>query len=62
MKRKTDWKLILGNWAAALTLIVTVGGVIFWSHNKLGDRVDKQENRLDQLYGVIIDMLKDRKV
>ena len=53
-----DWGQV-SNWSAALTAIIGLGTVVFWSHRKLGQRLDKQETRLDQLYVTIISLQKD---
>lgn len=61
------------DWTQVLTMLLLLGGshiaVHNWSMREIRSdmarheaAIEKQATRLDQLYGVIIDMLKDRKV
>lgn len=53
------------DWIQTLTIIGTTGAIVMWMTNKLdndikslGNRLDGHAQRIDQLYGIIIDMLK----
>ncbi len=56
------------DWTQAITVIGVLGSFIFWLFNKLdsdiktsNQRIDSQNQRIDQLYQMFIDLLKEKK-
>ena len=56
------------DWIQAFTIIGVLGAFTFWLFTKLDNdiksqnqRVDAQVQRIDQLYGMFVDLLKERK-
>ena len=56
------------DWTQAFAIIGATGAFTLWAYSKLdsdiksiGNRLDQQGARIDQLYQMFIDLLKDRK-
>ncbi len=56
------------DWTQTLAIIGSLGAFIFWMFTKLDNdikalsaRLDAQNNRIDQLYQMFVDLLKDKK-
>lgn len=56
------------DWTQAFAIIGSLGAFIFWMFTKLdndiktlGNRLDGQTQRIDQLYQMFVDLLKERK-
>jgi hypothetical protein len=56
------------DWTQAITIMGVLGGFIFWQVNRIHDdisginrRLDGHAQRIDQLYSMFIDLLKEKK-
>jgi hypothetical protein len=49
------------DWTQAFTIIGTLGAFTFWLFTKLDSDVRASNQRIDQLYQMFIDLLKDKK-
>lgn len=56
------------DWTQAFAIIGATGAFILWAYSKLdsdikslGTRMDQHSARIDQLYQMFIDLLKDKK-
>lgn len=49
------------DWTQAFTIIGVLGAFTFWLFTKLDSDIKQQVQRIDQLYQMFIDLLKERK-
>jgi len=49
------------DWTQTIFIVGTLGTFTFWLFNKLDSDIRSSHQRIDQLYGMFIDLLKDRK-
>jgi hypothetical protein len=49
------------DWIQVITIIVTLGTFMFWMLNKLDSDIKSSNQRVDQLYQMFIDLLRDGK-
>lgn len=49
------------DWSQAFTIIGVLGAFIFFLFNKLDSDVRSQMQRIDQLYSMFVDLLKEKK-
>lgn len=56
------------DWTQAFTIIASLGAFTFWLFTKLdtdikalSNRIDQSNERIDQLYQMFIDLLKEKK-
>lgn len=63
-----DWTIIISSFASVITIIGTLGGMMFYFISKIdadikaiNARADVQNARIDQLYQMFVDLLKERK-
>jgi len=56
------------DWIQTITIIGSISAIVFWAVNKLdsdikslGNRLDGHAQRIDQLYRMFIDLVKEKK-
>jgi hypothetical protein len=49
------------DWTQAIAIIGTLGAFTFWLFTKLDSDVKSQNQRIDQLYQMFIDLLREKK-
>jgi len=49
------------NWGQVVTIISSLGAFTFWLFTKLDADIRNSNQRVDQLYQMFIDLLKERK-
>jgi len=49
------------DWSQAITIIGSLGAFTFWLFTKLDSDVKSQNQRIDQLYQMFIELLKEKK-
>jgi len=56
------------DWYQVVTIIATLGGLTVWLFSRLdadilalGNRMDRHDQRIDQLYTMFVELLKDAK-